>query len=149
MAIEQLQMVAKLEKDKEDKLVREFQQAQQHLQQNKQKMIGIENYRMEYLREMQNKGNTGITINSYGHFQAFITKLEEAMSQQSQIVSTAFQVVNQRKGLWLEQQRKRKAVDMLVDKHWAAQQVKANKAEQALLDEVATQRFFQARKARR
>jgi flagellar FliJ protein len=142
-------MVAKLEKDKEDKLVREFQQAQQHLEENKQKMVGIENYRMEYLREMQNKANAGITIDSYGHFQAFVTKLEEAMKQQSQIVSTAFQVVNQRKELWLEQQRKRKAVDMLIDKHWTAQQAKADKVEQALLDEVATQRFFQAKIARR
>ena len=149
MAIQQLEMVAKLEKDKEDKLVREFQQAQQHLQENKQKMIGIENYRMEYLRDMQNKANSGITIDSYGHFQSFVTKLEDAMKQQSQIVSTAFQVVNQRKELWLEQQRKRKAVDMLVDKHWAGEQTKANKVEQALLDEVVTQRFFQAKKVRR
>jgi flagellar FliJ protein len=149
MAIKQLQMVAKLERDKEDKLVREFQQAQKHLDENKQKMKGIENYRMEYLREMQNQGHIGIGINSYGHFQAFVSKLEEAMRQQSGVVSTAFQVVAQRKNLWMEQQRKRKAVEMLVDKHWKAVQIKADKDEQALLDEVATQRFFRAKQVRR
>jgi flagellar FliJ protein len=146
MAIEQLEMVAKLERDKESKLVREFQQAQQHLQENKQKMVGIENYRMEYLRDMQNKANAGITINSYGHFQSFVTKLEEAMRQQSEIVGTAFQVVAQRKELWLVQQRKRKAVEMLIEKHWVAAGIKADKAEQALLDEIATQRFFRAKR---
>lgn len=149
MAIKQLEMVAKLEQEKEDKLAREFQQAQHHLEQNKQKMTGIENYRMEYLRQMQTKGQSGVTIDSYGHFQSFVTKLEEAMRQQSTVVSTAFQVVAQRKNLWLEQQRKRKAVEMLIDKHWDKVRVKADKIEQALLDEVATQRFFRLKKTSR
>jgi len=148
MAIQQLQMVFRLEQEKEDKLAREFQQAQQNLEENKQKMTGIETYRMDYLRQMQQKGNEGVTIDSYGHFQAFVTKLEEAIKQQSTVISTAFQVVTQRKNLWLEQQRKRKAVEMLIDKHHASVRAKADKAEQALLDEVATQRFFRQRDAR-
>lgn len=149
MAIEQLKMVFRLEQEKEDKLAREFQQAQQNLEENKQKMAGIESYRMDYLRQMQQKGNEGVTIDSYGHFQGFISKLEEAIKQQSTVISTAFQVVAQRRGLWLEQQRKRKAVEMLIDKHYAEQRVKADKAEQALLDEVATQRFFRQRDQQR
>ncbi|MFT5162169.1 MAG: flagellar FliJ protein [Alteromonadaceae bacterium] len=146
MAIKQLQMVAKLEKDKEDKLVREFQQAQQNLQENKQKLGGIEQYRTEYIHQLQNKANDGINVNSYSHYQAFISKLEEAITQQSQVILTATQVVEQRKTLWLEQQRKRKAVEMLVEKHWEKQREKEGRAEQALLDEIATQKFFQSRR---
>lgn len=148
MAIEQLVMVARLEREKEDKLAREFQLAQQNLDQNKQKMQGIENYRMEYLTQMRNEASQGIGINSYGHFQQFITKLEEAIKQQSEVIRTAFQVVNQRKQLWLDQQQKRKAVDMLIEKHKLAARVKADRAEQALSDEVAMQKFFQSRKVR-
>lgn len=148
MAIQQLQMVARLEREKEDKLARDFQQAQQNLEQNKQKMQGIESYRMEYLTQMRNEASNGIGINSYGHYQQFISKLEEAVKQQSEVIRTAFQVVHQRKQLWLEQQKKRKAVDMLIEKHQLAAQAKANKAEQALLDEVATQKFFRTRKVK-
>ncbi len=146
MAIQQLIMVAKLEQEKEDKLAREFQQAQQNLEQNKQKMQGIESYRMEYLTQMRNEANQGMKINSYGHYQQFISKLEEAVKQQSEVIRTAFKVVNQRRTLWLEQQQKRKAVEMLIEKHRAAEQAKADRAEQALLDEVATQKFFRTRK---
>ncbi len=146
MAIKQLQMVAKLERDKEDKLVREFQQAQQHLVQNQQKLTGIEEYRMDYVRQLQGKADDGININSYSHFQAFISKLEDAMKQQTQVIDTATQVVAQRKTLWLEQQRKRKAVEMLVEKHWTEQRQKDDRAEQALLDEITSQRFFQSRR---
>lgn len=148
MAIAQLKMVHKLEQDKEDKLAREFQQAQAHLDENKRKMKGIEDYRMDYLRQMQQKGDEGVTINSYGHFQSFVSKLEEAIKQQSSVISTAFAVVAQRKNLWLEQQRKRKAVEMLIDKHNNAMRVKADKVEQALLDEVAMQRFFRLKEQR-
>jgi flagellar FliJ protein len=149
MAIQQLQMVFKLEHDKEDKLAREFQQAQQHLEENKRKMAGIEDYRNEYIRQMRDKGDEGVGIGSYGHYQGFISKLEEAIKQQSTVIGTAFQVVNQRKQLWLEQQRKRKAVEMLIDKHFVAVAKKADKAEQALLDEIATQRFFRQRELKR
>lgn len=145
MALQQLMMVAKLEREKEDKLAREFQQAQQNLEQNKQKMQGIESYRMEYLTQMRNEANQGMQINSYGHYQQFISKLEEAVKQQSEVIRTAFQVVNQRKQLWLTQQQKRKAVDLLIEKHQLAAQAKADKAEQAQLDEVATQKFFRSR----
>ena len=145
MAIQQLKMVAKLEQEKEDKLAREFQQAQAHLDQNKQKMAGIENYRTEYLQQVQNRGSAGVAINTYGQLQDFVGKLDDAMKQQSQVISTAFQVVAQRKQMWLEQQRKRKAVEMLIEKHRLAEQAKADRAEQALLDEVATQRFFRSR----
>ena len=139
-------MVAKLERDKEDKLVRDFQTAQQNLVYNQQKLDGIEEYRMDYIRQLQSKSNDGINIGSYGHYQAFIGKLEEAIKQQHGVIDTANQVVEQRKQLWLDQQRKRKAVDLLIEKHHLAQQAKADKQEQALLDEVATQRFFQSRK---
>lgn len=146
MAIKQLQMVAKLEQDKEDKLAREFQQAQQHLTENRQKLDGIEEYRMDYIRQLQSKANEGIQIGSYSHFQGFIGKLEEAIKQQTGLIETATQVVAQRKGLWLQQQRKRKAVELLIDKHHQQQQQKEAKIEQAQLDEIATQRFFQSRR---
>lgn len=148
MAIKQLEMVVKLERDKEDKLVHEFQQAQQNLIQNEQKLDGIEEYRMDYVRQLQAKSNGGMNINSYSHYQAFIGKLEDALKQQHQVIDTARQVTHQRKTLWLTQQQKRKAVELLVDKHWQEEAQKDRRKEQALLDEVATQRFFKLKKER-
>lgn len=145
MAIAQLKMIHRLELEKEEKMGREFQQAQNNLVENQRKLQGIEDYRLDYLRQMQKKGNEGVTINSYGHFQAFISKLDEAIKQQSTVIDTAFQVVAQRKNLWLEQQKKRKAIANLIDKHDRAVVDKLNKMEQLLLDEFATQRFFRSK----
>lgn len=145
MADRQLLMVAKWEKEKEDKLARDFQQAQQHWLTNKNKLAGLENYRLDYLRQLQQKGMNGVQSLSYGQHQSFIGKLDKACEEQNKLISKAKLVADQRRDLWLKQQRKRKAVDMLLDKKAQQRVVQASKEEQKLLDEISIQKFIRAR----
>lgn len=142
MSIAQLQMVAEWEGQKEQKLLTAFQVAQQYVQENKKKLTGLEQYRLDYLRQAQNKAKQGMAANTYGQHQQFIGKLDKACEQQSKIVSNALLVADQRRMQWLQQQKKRKAVEMLLDKQQKALLLKQEKQEQQMLDELALQRFI-------
>tara|TARA_R110002153_G_scaffold264102_2_gene425770 strand:+ start:777 stop:1223 length:447 start_codon:yes stop_codon:yes gene_type:complete len=141
MSIAQLEMVAGLERKKEQKLVQDFQLAQQHAQNNKQKLAGLEQYRLDYLRQAQNKAKQGMAATSYGQHQQFIGKLDKACEQQTKVVSNAMLVAEQRRVQWLQQQKKRKAVEMLLAKQQKTLELQLAKQEQHMLDELALQRF--------
>lgn len=142
MIDKQLQMVANWESEKEQKLGRDFQTAQQHLQQNRDKLAGLQQYRLEYLQQIQQKGNKGVGAMSFSQHQAFIEKLDKACEIQNNEIIQTKQVVDQRKQLWLKQQQKRKAVEMLIDRKQSEFNAKQARIEQQMLDEIALQKFI-------
>ncbi|MFT5312561.1 MAG: flagellar FliJ protein [Paraglaciecola sp.] len=144
MATDQLEQVADWERQKEQKLVQNFQLAQRYAQENKQKLSGLEQYRLDYLLQAHNKAQQGVGAQSYGQHQLFIGKLDKACEQQSKVLSNGQLVVDQRRDQWLQQQRKRKAVEMLLDKKYQKVQKKADKLEQQMLDEISLQKFIRS-----
>lgn len=142
MSIAQLQMVADWENQKEQKLLQTFQLAQQYVQENKKKLAGLEQYRLDYLRQAQNKAKQGMAATTYGQHQQFIGKLDKACEQQAKIVSNALLVADQRRMQWLQQQKKRKAVEMLLAKQQHNLYLRQEKQEQQMLDELALQRVI-------
>lgn len=145
MSRSQLALVAKWESEKEEKAALLFQQAQSYVQENEQKLVGLQQYRMDYFKKIQQLGSGGLKAMSLTHHQAFISKLDKACEQQQLLINNARQAANQRKMQWLVQQRKRKAVELLIDKQQRALQKKLDREEQNLMDEVATQRFVRNR----
>jgi len=141
MAKNKLDLLLKIENDKEENLRMSYLQANQNLQANQQKLQGLNSFRLEYSQQLHLKG-TG-----FGQYHTFISKIEEAIRQQASTINTAKQVVSQRKTLWLKQQIKAKAVAKLIEN----QKLKANaliaKNEQKMLDEFSANQFFQRRKA--
>ncbi|MBB1330268.1 MULTISPECIES: flagellar export protein FliJ [unclassified Pseudoalteromonas] len=147
MAKNKLDLLLKIENDKEESLRMSYLQANQNLQANQQKLQGLNNFRLEYSQQLHLKGKSGLSSAGFGQYHAFIAKIEEAIRQQASTVNTAKQVVTQRKTLWLKQQIKAKAVAKLIEN----QKLKANalmaKNEQKMLDEFSANQFFQRRKA--
>lgn len=137
----QLVLVARFEKEKEEKFLRSYQAAERTLQQHLKKLDGLQLYKTEYLGMLRQKADKGVGAMSYGQHQTFIDKLDKAVEQQTGVLKQATLAADQRKRQWLIQQRKRKAVEMLIDKqHQEKLRVEA-KQEQSLMDEVAIQRF--------
>lgn len=141
MAANKLNLLLKLEKDKEEQLKANFAQAQQHLSINQQKLAGLNDFRLEYTTQLHGKAQTGLSSGGFNQYHNFINKIEQAIAQQSTTVNTAKQVVEQRRKLWLEQQAKTKAIEKLIEKQQLAHQAKLAKAEQKMLDEFATNQF--------
>ncbi|CAM3019499.1 flagellar export protein FliJ [Pseudoalteromonas distincta] len=146
MAKNKLDLLLKIENDKEENLRMNYLQANQNLQANQQKLQGLNDFRLEYSQQLHLKGKSGLSSAGFGQYHTFIAKIEEAIRQQASTVNTAKQVVTQRKALWLKQQIKAKAVAKLIEN----QKLKANalmaKNEQKMLDEFSANQFFQRRK---
>jgi len=142
MALAQLQLLAKVQLEKEEKLQAQFVQAQQFAQQAAEKYAGLANYRTDYIRQSQQRGAEGIASRQFNQYLNFITKLDQALTQQNLQVQQAQRVTDMRRNAWLAMQKKRKALDLLIDKELQAGYVRAQKQEQKMLDEIATQQFF-------
>ncbi len=146
MAKNKLDLLLKIENDKEESLRMNYLQANQNLQANQQKLQGLNNFRLEYSQQLHLKGKSGLSSAGFGQYHAFIAKIEEAIRQQASTVNTAKQVVTQRKALWLKQQIKAKAVAKLIEKQKLKASVLIAKNEQKMLDEFSANQFFQRRK---
>ena len=148
MAETQLELVAEWERDKEQKLVRDFQIAQQHAQQNSQKLASLEQYRQDYLMQTQQKASSGVFAQKFIQLQMFVGKLDRACQQQTVVVQQTRQVAEQRKQLWVAQQSKRKAVESLIDKRRSQADKLEQRREQALSDELSNMRFLRQKRSR-
>ncbi|MEQ3514863.1 flagellar export protein FliJ [Pseudoalteromonas sp. BZB3] len=142
MAKNKLDLLLKLETDKEENLRINYVQAQQNFVSNQQKLQGLNDFRLEYSQQLHNRAKQGMSCESIKQYNSFINKIEEAINQQATTVRTAKQVEEQRRKLWLAQQAKTKAIAKLIEKKAIEKQTKENKAEQKMLDEFATNIFM-------
>lgn len=142
MALSQLQLLAKVQREKEDKLQALYIQAQQFAKNQQDKYDGLANYRTDYIRQSQQRGMQGVQSRQFNQYLAFITKLDQALEQQNMQVQQAKKVAETRRVNWILMQRKRKAIDLLIEKELEKVAIKAQKQEQKMLDEIATQQFF-------
>lgn len=142
MALAQLQLLVKVQQEKEDKLHAQYRAALQNYQSMQQKYQGLADYRIEYVQQTQNRGQQGMAGRSFNQYLNFIGKLDAALAVQQQYVQQAKASADQRLLQLLEMQKKRKALEILIERELAEVQRKADKQEQKMLDEIATQQFF-------
>lgn len=142
MALAQLQLLVKVQQEKEDKLQAQYRAAQQNYQSMQQKYQGLADYRIEYVQQTQSRGQQGMASRQFNQYLNFIGKLDAALTAQQQYVQQAKASADQRLLQLLAMQKKRKALEILIERELAEIQRKADKQEQKMLDEIATQQFF-------
>lgn len=138
-------MLIKIQKEREEKLQAQFVKAQQFYQQAEQKYQGLANYRTEYIQQSQQQGAAGLQSRQYTQFVSFIGKLDQAIQQQGRALQQAKAAAEQRKQSWLAMQKKRKAMELLVQRGEQAEMLKQLKQEQKNADEYASQLFIRNR----
>ncbi len=141
----QLELLLKIESDKEEELARDMQSAQSYLVSCEQKLEEVLSYKLDYLKRMQDMASKGVGGSSYQHYQRFIYQLEEGIKKQYEVIAMAKEVVSQRRTTWLEQQKSVKAVELVLEKKRLKQKAIRDKQEQAIADEFATQKFIRNR----
>jgi flagellar FliJ protein len=97
------------------------------------------------MKRLNQRSINGIDSATYTHFHAFIAKLDNASEQVKVAIRQAKALVAQTKRQWLEQRQKLQAVEHLRDKKRVVLLKKANKQEQQMFDEIATQQFIRRR----
>lgn len=141
----QLELLLKIESDKEQELARDMQSAQSYLASCEQKLKEVLSYKLDYLKRMQDMGVKGVVGTSYQHYQRFIVQLEDGIKKQYDVINMAKEVVEQRRTTWLEQQKSVKAVELVLERKRLKQQAIKDKQEQVMADEFATQKFIRNR----
>lgn len=147
MSLKQLNTLYKYEKDKENKAAQQLQTAELDYQQNIQRLDSVSDYRLEYMKRLNQRSIKGIDSITFSHFHAFIVKLDNASEQMSIAVEQAKALVAQRKKQWLAQRQKIQAVELLRDKKSKAIAILADKREQKMFDEMATQQFVRRQRS--
>ncbi len=143
--MKQLNTLYKFELDKEKKASKELQAAELDYQQHKERLKSVSDYRLEYMKRLNQRSLEGIDSATYSHFHAFIAKLDNAAQQVKVAAHQAKSLVETRRKQWLEQRRKVQAVELLRDKKLTAQRLLADRQEQKMFDEIATQQFIRRR----
>ncbi len=142
MATKQLETLLKFEQGKEELAANALRGAENDYQQNLIRLQSVADYRLEYMKRLSQRSSVGLDSATYNHYHAFISKLDYASSQVEIAMKQAKALVEQSKTLWVKQRQKVQAVEMLAAKRQLALTKIANKKEQNMFDEIATQQFI-------
>ena len=143
-SLKQLALVAEVETSREQKCAQQYQLAQKNVVDNRNKLQGLEEYRLNYLKMLQQKGQLGLEAKNMHQHHSFVGKLDKACEQQTQFLNQASLAAEERKRQWMTQQQKRKAIEHLIQSKKDLAKQKEDKQEQAMFDEVALQKFVRS-----
>lgn len=137
-----LKMVLELEQKREDECARDFGQARSQLTMQERRLEGLTTYRMDYLQQANDKAQQGIGSASFGRYHAFVGKLDVGISQQQDNLKRMQTHVEQLRLNWLAQQKRRKAIEHLLQKRAKEAEKIRTRHEQRTSDEFAMQGFL-------
>lgn len=137
----QLEVLYKFEKDKERLAAQQLQSAETEYRQNLERLSSVGDFRLEYMKRLNQRSLEGIDSATYTHFHAFVAKLDHAAEQVKIAIGQSKAMAEHKRTLWLKQRQKVQAVEHLQAIQQKKAQVKAQKLEQKMFDEIATQQF--------
>lgn len=107
----------------------------------KTRMQMLEQYRAEYAERLRNASESGMTRQVLANYQHFLSRIDEAIQQQTQQVKQSANNTQRGQQLWQQQNSKLKAIDALAIRHEKSEQKRQDKQEQKLLDEFSTRNY--------
>lgn len=113
-------------------------QAMQQLEQAQQQQQMLNQYQQEYEQQWQQVMQQGLKADLNRNFQGFFSQLALAVKSQNGHIAQCLSVVEQRRVVLQEKQRKQKSFEVLIQRAHASQAKAENKRDQKLMDEFAS-----------
>ena len=107
----------------------------------KQQLDMLHVYRQDYLERFEKASAEGMSTVNYHNFRQFIATLDEAISQQNNIVDQYDLKLKQTQELWFDQKRQLNSYETLLSRQEQERQLLNNRKEQKLNDEMSMQQF--------
>lgn len=101
----------------------------------------LEQYREEYAQRLREATAGGVTRLILRNYQDFLTRIDEAISQQKIAVGNSERSTRAGQDNWRTQNTRLKAIDTLSQRHDARERYRENRQEQKLQDEFSTRKF--------
>jgi len=117
--------------------------SQRHVHESEAKLAELKRYQQDYLRDFARRAGSGMDAARARDYQAFIARLDEALRQQSELVSRAHAQHAEQLGEWRGAAQRSAAVDRAVERHRCEQQRVLERHEQRDADERAQRRWTQ------
>lgn len=140
-----LDTVLKLAKEAEAQAGLQLKSAQLMLQKCQTQLEALRNYRLDYMKQLENYHGKSISAGNYHQFHQFVRQIDEATTKQMASIQEADTQRIHRQQYWLEMQQKRKAVELLLSRKAKKRQQEERKQEQKTFDEFAIQQFYKKR----
>ena len=110
-----------------------------------QKLQQLNQYRHEYLVEMEHKVKAGISGAELQRYHLFLAKLDSAIDQQKDVLQVSNKQLDASQNHWHDKRKRTKAISQVVEKMQQQEKIDANKQETKVSDEISTQAFLRSR----
>jgi len=134
---QRIQPVQRIVDDREREHAKTVALARQKVADAEAKLAELVRYREDYHRGFQKEAAAGASGLRLRDFRLFLARLDEAIRQQEQIVVRSKLEQEQQMRLWLESQRKAKALGIVVEKWRGDERRAAERQDQRETDERA------------
>ncbi|MDH5189980.1 MAG: flagellar export protein FliJ [Gammaproteobacteria bacterium] len=138
---DRLKPIVKIAESHEKEAARMLGLQQRLLDQYETKLGELLSWRKEYREQFQQAGKQGIQASKMHDYQAFLQRLDLAISQQRQMIEQAIYHYEQHKKNWQSKRSRTQALDKTVDRFKKQEQREETRKEQKELDEHAQRRF--------
>jgi flagellar FliJ protein len=130
-----LQPLVHLAQQKNDAATRKLGQLNQQQQTAQQKLDALQQYRKDYQVKFQEEAKIGMAPADMKNFQDFISRLDQAIQQQTSVIEKAKAGVQTGRNDLMNTTRKMKSFDTLAQRHVEAEKKQEAKNEQRIQDE--------------
>jgi flagellar FliJ protein len=130
-----LQPLVHLAQQKNDAAIKKLGLLNRNQQTAQSKLEMLQQYRKDYQEKMQQAQSSGMELEELRNFQDFIYRLDDAITQQSAVVSQAQNSTQLGRSDLSEAQRRMKSFDTLAQRHREAEKKLETKIEQRIQDE--------------
>ena len=101
----------------------------------------VEEFRMNYISEMQAEGRNGLTGTKILAYQAFIEKLDNIAVKQRQELKRLEMLTEQKRQLYMTRQKERKIIEKLIEQQTQKRLKEELRKEQKMLDEFVVSSY--------
>lgn len=132
--------ISKLALDKEHAAARDLAQLREQLMNQENRLAELKSYRDEYNINFNDTAKHGVNMRSITEFHAFLSKLNDAILQQSQLVDNARMAFCKAKSAWMASHNHRRALDHVSERFRESENTEQQRKEQKENDEFAQRR---------
>lgn len=141
-----LQSLLELMQSKSDDATRKLGQLIAAEQSQRSRLEMLEQYREEYAQRLRDAISQGITQLSLRNYQNFLERIDDAITQQRQVVQNSEHSTKTGQEHWHKQNKRLKAINTLSVRHDMKVHELENKQEQKILDEFSSRRYQTSQK---
>lgn len=128
--------VKQLKKQEEQKEAKKLADAQNELRQAEQQLDELHQYRQDYYQSLHQPSGS-LTASNLAKYQVFLTRLNRAIENQSQMLNLKKKAVDAQTKVWAAAHARHKAMEELIERFSNEEQIEKDKQEQKLMDEFA------------